>query len=146
MVLVYVWNTVRAPVTIRCMIWSMPADVLTGLPPFVLTSTKASLYVVAGAAPFSSPLCTIKSIGPDPLLLSTSNHFTAGHGSSKPQRDMSVKKRGEKRGDLWRYSVSCLLISFPGGGEEERVVVNVTRELSGPLLSDPLSFPWLQIR
>lgn len=144
MVLVDMWNIVTDPVTIHCMIWSMPVEVLTGLP---LCSYIHKGFPVCGCwccSFFLSPLHH-KINRPRPLLLSTSNHFTAGHGSSKPQRDMSVKKR-RKKGDLWRYSVSCLLISFPGGGEEERVVVNVTRELSGPLLSDPLSFPWLQIR
>lgn len=81
---------------------------------------------------------------PGPLLLSTSNHFAAGHGSSKPQRDMSVKKRDEERKEGGPLKIFCLsLFSSPSlfreGGEEERaVVVHVARELSGPLLSDPL--------
>lgn len=49
-------------------------------------------------------------------------------------------KRG-KRGtfkDILSSSLP-LTFSFPEGGEEERVVVvHVARELSGPLLSDPL--------
>ena len=82
--------------------------------PFAPTFTNASLCVVAGAPsfPLSSPHHEINR--PGPLLLSTSNHFTAGHGSSKPQRDMSVKKRDEerKRGGPFKDILSLSLSPF----------------------------------
>lgn len=57
----------------------------------------------------SSPHHEINRSGP--LLLSTSNHFTAGHGSSKPQRDMSVKKRDEERKEEGPLKIFCLSLS-----------------------------------
>lgn len=87
--------------------------------------TEASSYVVVGALSFPSSLHTMKSIGLDPLLLSTSNHFTAGHGSSKPQRDMSVKKGDveRKEGGAFKDVLSFFsspLLPFSEGGEQGR--------------------------
>lgn len=58
---------------------------------------------------------------------------------------MSVKKRDEERKEEGPLKIFCLSLSllaffsFQEGGEEEVVVVvHVARELSGPLLLDPL--------
>lgn len=63
------------------------------------------------------------------LLLSISNHFTAGHGNLQTL-ERYVHQIERKEGELWRYSVFCPLF-FPEGREEERVAVNVARGLSG---------------
>lgn len=101
------------PATIAHMITRMPDNVSFNYPlPLLLHSQMPPFVRLLVLLLFPSLLLLFPINRPGPLLLSTSNHFTAGHGSSKPQRDMSVKKRDEERkeGDLLKTSCLSLFL------------------------------------
>lgn len=105
--------------------------------------TKASPCVVDSAPSFPSLLTTMESIGPSPC--SCPHQTTSQQDMAAPNpREICPSRREMKRGKRGTYK-HILSLSFQEegrkveGGEGKRVVVvHEARELSGPLLSDPL--------
>lgn len=94
--------------------------------------------MVVGAPSFPSPLHTMKSIGLDPC--SCPHQTTSQQDMAAPNpREICPSRREMKRGKRGTFKDIVSLLSSREGGKKERVVVvHVTRELSGPFLSDRL--------